>query len=451
MSYAPTPYQHNVLSVPEKFNLLLAGGRGGGKSVAAQMLILRHVEQYGAAARPLVVRETYKALAEFEDSLEALLIDAYGTVQHNRAEHIFRLNNGAVIELGQLDSSNAFKKFQGRSYSLLVCEEVGSVKEMRWLKMLKSNLRSAEDIPLRCVYTANPGGVQHAHLHQQYISRAPAFHPFEIEGETWVCCPSTLRDNPYLDHADYETKLRAACGHDQELARAWIEGDWNIARGAMFSDVIDQKKQMLPQAWPHPVKKPWRSFLSLDWGTAAPSVAYVCAIAPGDVSAHGILFPKRSLILLDELASCDFNSGDFNQGLRWPASVLAERISELCRTWNIPSNGVGDDAAGIEDSLITFMRQYRIYLDKPIKGRITGWSRMREMLHASKERTGQPGLWVSQRCKYWWATVPNLPRDEYRLDDVDTAAPDHGADSCRYAVMHASIPPARNGTIVGAF
>lgn len=39
----------------------------------------------------------------------------------------------------------------------------------------------------------------------------------------------------------------------------------------------------------------------MDWGSAAPSVTYVCLKAPGDVGR----FPKDSLILLDELATVD--------------------------------------------------------------------------------------------------------------------------------------------------
>lgn len=125
----PTPYQSTVLAVPEKWNLLLAGGRGGGKSMGALLLILRHVEKYGDKARPLIVRETHKAVQELEEQLDQLLSVAYGKgVRHNRAEHTFRLPNGAIVECGQLDGPNAYKKFQGRSFTLLVIDEFGLVR-----------------------------------------------------------------------------------------------------------------------------------------------------------------------------------------------------------------------------------------------------------------------------------------------------------------------------------
>lgn len=58
---------------------------------------------------------------------------------------------------------------------------------------------------------------------------------------------------------------------------------------------------------------------------------------------------------------------------------------------------------------------------------------MRRLLEAA----GKPdvaGLYVSRRCDYFWSTVPYLPRDPRRPDDVDSRGSDHGADACRYAL-----------------
>ena len=164
-----------------------------------------------------------KAVQELEEQLDALLSSAYGRgVRHNRAEHTFRLPNGAIIECGQLDGPNAYKKFQGRSFTLLVVDEFGLLRDRRWVDLLKSNLRAEEGVPLREIRTANPGGPLHAMIHHNYIARAPAWHPYEVDGETWVNCPSTFIDNPHVDQQDYRRRLLAACGNDEELARAWL-------------------------------------------------------------------------------------------------------------------------------------------------------------------------------------------------------------------------------------
>ena len=60
---------------------------------------------------------------------------------------------------------------------------------------------------------------------------------------------------------------------------------------------------------------------------------------------------------------------------------------------------------------------------------------MRGLLDNVKTRNGQPGMWISARCKYFWATVPFLERDPTRPEDIVTKGPDHGADAARYAVM----------------
>lgn len=440
---SPTPYQHAVLAVPEAWNLMLAGGRGGGKSTAALLIVLRHVEKYGEHARPLLIRETDKALEELESELDKLLTAAYGRgVRHNRADHIFRLPNGAAVELGHLAGPDAYKRYQGRSFTLLVVDEFGLFRDPRRVALLKSNLRAPDGIPLREVRSANPGGTLHAFIHLRFVAQAPAWHPFELDGETWVVCPSTLVDNPHLDHDDYTRRLRAACGNDEELLRAWLTGDWAIARGAYFAGSLDSAVHMLPVAWPYPVTKAFRPFLSLDWGSSAPSVAYVCLRAPGDIGP----FPKDSLILLDELATVHHN--DPNVGLGWPPGKLAEAIHEMCARWGVSAQGVGDDAAGLQDTLLSVLRDHRIYLQRPRKERVAGWAAMRERLHNAKERNGRPGMWVSARCKYFWQTVPFIERDPNRPEDVLTDGPDHAADAARYAVMH-SLHYVRSGRVIG--
>ena len=55
------------------------------------------------------------------------------------------------------------------------------------------------------------------------------------------------------------------------------------------------------------------------------------------------------------------------------------------------------------------------------------------MLDASKP--DRPGLYISRACRYFWETVPSLPRDPRRPDDIDTRANDHGIDSARYGAL----------------
>ena len=91
-----------------------------------------------------------------------------------------------------------------------------------------------------------------------------------------------------------------------------------------------------------------------------------------------------------------------------------------------------------------------IYVRLPRKQRVAGWAKMRELLHNAKINNGQPGMWISARCKYFWATVPFIERDPTRPEDVITTGPDHGADAARYACM-AVHDYARGGTHIGMY
>jgi hypothetical protein len=429
---APTKYQARVLAVPEAYNVFLGGGRGGGKSYCALLEVVRHVEQYRNKARPLVVRETYKAASELAETLHALLVTAYGqkAVRYNRAENTFRLGNGAVIEIGQLDGPSAYVKYQGRSFTLLVADELGTFRELRYMRLLRSNLRAPEGIPLRELRTANPGGIQHVALTREHrILQVPAWEPYDIDGETWVNAPSTFRDNPHLDGDAYERRLRAAVSGDEALLHAWIEGDWDIARGAFFGDVWAPSIHVLPIDF----RPPWairgnKTALGFDYGLAAPSVALLGVRTPGGDG----LFPAGSLLILDEVHSAD--PADPSMGLRWPPGKIAEAIRERCAHWNMRPYGVGDDAVGLDQSLLDVFRTEGVWMTKPRKGpgsRIAGWAKLRQRLANSVSRDG-PGLYVTGRCGLFLETFPTLPRDELRPEDVDTRANDHAADAARY-------------------
>jgi len=418
--------------MPEECNLLLAGGRGGGKSVAIHMLAIRHCEQYGFLAKVLIVRETYEALEQLENDFHSMCIDAYGDrVHRNKSEGSFTFPNGAVVRFAQLAEQKHYKKFQGKSFTLLIVDEYGEITNPKWIKLLVSNVRGPKAVKKRVIYAANPGGAQHGHLHFEYIAKAPAWTPFEKNGRYWVVCPSTWRDNPHIDQEEYLKNLKEACGNDEELFKAWDTGDWNIARGAYFAGALEESVHMLPNSrWPvQKLTSAWHPYVAMDWGAGAPCITYICAESPGVMG-----FPKGSLILCDELAICDKN--DLNEGLRWPPSKLADAVKQICERWNCPPEGVGDDAYGIEDSLLLTLQEHGIYLNKPKKERIAGWSKMRNMLVAAKERKGKPGLWISERCKYFWETVPFLQRDESYPEDLVTDGPDHGADAARYGVMN---------------
>lgn len=429
----PVPMRCLTVDSPNHMYLAGDGMIPTHNSVAIQLILLMHAERWGPLCKAIYIRETYASLQQIESDFHALVESSYGpgVVGHNKTEGMFTFPNGAVVQFGQLQDQSHYSKFQGQSFTLIVVDEYGLIKEPKWINLLFSNIRGPKKVPKRIVLAANPGGPQHGTLHYDWIAKAPAWNMYDRDGETWINCPGTYKDNPNLDQEAYLRKLKAACGNDEELFRAWQSGDWNISRGAYFAGCLDERVHMLSnQQWPiRKLTKDWIPFIGGDWGSGAPSVFFVAAESPG---IDG--FPKGSLILCDELATHEVN--DLSVGLHWPPSKLAEGIKDLCKPWDCPPEGVGDDAMGLEESLLNVLAEYGVFLRKPKKERISGWQAMRNLLTNAKEKNGKPGLWISERCKYFWRTAPFIQRDPKRPEDVDTHGNDHGIDAARYCCLN---------------
>ncbi len=431
-----SPFQGRVLSVPESMDLCLDGGRGGAKSHLMALLALRRSEEHREAARILYVRRTYKGLADFE----AITREVFGTVygpaaRYNAAEHAWRLPTGAYMELGQMDGPADYQKYQGRSFGLVMVDEAQQYADPSDVDRLRSNMRGPKGVPTRMVIAANPGGVGHHWITERLVFRGTPWRPFvePTSGRSFVRCPSTYRDNPFIDRDEYEASLRASCPDDPELLRAWLDGDWSVLRGAFFAGVLSEARSGVDPA-ALGVAAGWRKFVAHDWGSAAPSVTYLVARSPGVVG-----FPRGSLVLLDELHTARPNR--INEGMGWTVDRVADGIREMCAKWSARPAGCGDDAIFARargHAALTIADEFAqagVRLRPAGKGsRKRGWETVRRLM-ADAGSPDRPGLYVSRACDYFWRTVPYLPRDERDPEDLDSSAPDHGADAVRYACV----------------
>lgn len=434
----PTAFQQAVLTVPEHIDLFLGGGRGGGKTHGVLFIVTRHVETYGSHARVLVVRKNFPDLRDFEAEARYLFTAAYGKqVTYNGQDHMFRFANGATVQLEQYEGMADFSKFQGKSYSLICIEEAGQYPDPAPLDMLRSSLRSKAGIPCRMVLSANPGGSGHGWLNKRHVAGVSPWKPYQEQksGRQFVTAPSTLTDNPHLG-GDYAQQIEAATSTDPALQKAWLYGDWRIARGAFFGAVFDSQRNVV-DPWPNLPVDEWEYFIAGDHGSAAPCVFYVVARSFG-AKAHGKYYPAGSLVLVDEIA---FREKDtLNKGLGLTVPSMAQEVVAQCKYRGIQPKGCLDDAcfANHGSDRGTLAAEYRAHgiNCKPVmKGdRLTGWERMRRLL-ADAGKPDLPGLYISEACGYWLETVPYLDRSKNRPEDVDTTGPDHAADACRYACI----------------
>lgn len=440
----PSEFQKRVLGIPEGTDVFLGGGRGGGKSFAMALLILRHIELHQEKARVLVVRKTYRSLADFE--LVCRKVFAPAGASYNVNDHVWRFPQGGYIELGHLDGPRAYEGIQGRSFSEIYVDEAGMYASPVLVDQLRSNLRADAGVPVRMVLAANPGSVGTAWLSRRYVTSRVPWQPFveDNTGQVTVYCPSVYTDNEYLDHDDYRGQLEAACSYDPALLNSWLTGSWAGVAGAFFAHVLDEKRSAFGPWTPEEAEafikhRDNDAFLAHDYGVSAPSVTYVCVRSGGLQGPDGRFYPKGSLLLLDELATVV--PGSSTVGLQWTLPKLAEAIKELAGKWGISPEGVGDDAmfanhGHAAGSIADEFEYYSVRFKEARKGdRATGWEVMRKLLQQAGE-PDVPGLYVSRDCAYWLETVPFLERDPRKLNDVRTDGPDHAADACRYACFY---------------
>jgi hypothetical protein len=432
-------FQQRTLLLPEEFDVFLGGGRGGGKSYALALLALRHAEQYGAAARILYIRRTYKGLADFELICRDLFGGIYGAAaRYNASEHIWRLPNGGYLELGQLETHGDYSKAQGRSFTLLLIDEAGQYPDPALLDLLRSNLRGPKGMPIRTVIAANPGGVGHFWLAKRFVFRAKPWGPFieEKSKRMFVYAPSTFAGNQFIDREQYDEQLVSSCPGDPELLRSWREGDWTIARGAYFASVLDEARNAV-DPW-QTIPRGWETYLAHDFGSSAPSATYIVAKSPGGAGPDGKFYPRDSLVLVDELATCKRDRP--SEGLNWTVPILAEEIGAMCKRWKVQARGVADDAIFAQSghgagSIADEFTRYGVHF-RPAKkaDRLTGWNIMRRLLEDAG-KPDVPGLYITRAAEYFWSTVPYLARDQKRVEDVDSSGPDHAADAVRYGCL----------------
>jgi hypothetical protein len=263
---------------------------------------------------------------------------------------------------------------------------------------------------------------------------------------TWVTCPSTYLDNALNNGPDYLANLAIACGHDLELLKAWVSGNWQISRGAYFAAVMDNPRIRInwptPEGWGDWKPNDWKLYLSYDHGTASPAVAYVVGKSPGGLgpaepqAPGGRYYPAGSILLLDEYAS--HRPGDLGRGEGFTIPQLAVKIKELAARWRIPPKGPADDACfGDQGQKTTIAGEFSaegVTWRKAGKGRrAPRFQRMKSMM-SQAGKPDLPGFYVSSRCQYFWQTVPFLIHDPSDPEVPLKGPTDHAADSASYSL-----------------
>jgi len=241
------------------------------------------------------------------------------------------------------------------------------------------------------------------------------------------------------------------------LRRAWLYGDWDVTAGGAIDDLWDSTVHVVPR---FVVPSSWRIDRTYDDGSSHPFSVGWWAEADGteativlsDGTEYTFCPQPGSLIQIFEWYGCAKDEkGEFipNQGLKMSASNIAQGIIDReismmangwieSQPWPGPADNrirqVIDSELDTTEKLMSKKGVRWLESDKSPGSRVIGLQLIRDRLEASVKREG-PGLYFMSNCLASIETLPTLPRDEKKIDDVDTKAEDHVYDMVRYRAL----------------
>jgi len=300
---------------------------------------------------------------------------------------------------------------------------------------MRSRLRTAApDLPVYMRASTNPGNKGHAWVKKMFIDPAPpgdAFWATDIEtGETMTYpeghskqgqplfkrrfIPARLADNPYLTKSgDYETMLLSLPEHQR---RQLLEGDWDVAEGAAFSEF----KRSIHVVEPYSIPSDWARFRACDYGYGSFTAVLWFAVAPDEsLVVYRELYVTK--VLAEDLADMILN---IESGERIRYGVL----DSSC--WHRR----GDTGPSIAERMIVKGCKWRPS-DRSAGSRIAGKNEIHRRLQIDPY-TNHPRMTIFENCTQLIADLPTIPLDKSNPEDIDTKVKnDHTYDALRYGVM----------------
>lgn len=438
--WQPQPGPQTALIHCPVFEIFYGGARGGGKTDGMLGKFAIKASIYGEHCIGVFFRKTREDLREAIERSKQLYAPIGAHYQDQKHTWIFP--NGARLKFQYLESDKDAENYQGHSYTDLFFEELTHWATPEPINKLKATLRSAAGVPCQFHATGNPGGPGHNWVKARYIDPAP--NGFEILTEEFenpftkekvkldrVFIPAKLSDNKLLTEGDplYVAKLQQA--GSEQLVKAWLAGDWSIVDGAFF-DCWSSRLIIKPFEIPDY----WTRFRSFDWGSAAPFSCGWWAFSPEDfVTPEGVFIPRNAIIRYREW----YGAKGPNQGLKMVADEVAQGILE--REVEHIDYSVADPAIFSEDggpSIAERMSNHNVWFERADNRRVarngamSGWDQMRGRM---KGFDGNPMIFCFDTCVDSIRTIPTLPHDPRRPEDLDTTSEDHAADDWRYACM----------------
>lgn len=445
--WRPQPGPQTVLCQLPYDEMFFGGARGGGKTSGILGHWLKHADEWGAYAKGVLFRHTNPQLEEVKDQAKLLFekLDARYKDQNGKKMWVFP--NGARLMFSHLEYEKHAKDHQGKAYTWQGWEELTNWQSPSVVDRVSASLRSSHGVKCQWIGTGNPGGPGHNWVKDRFITPAPPLVPhYDSVKEVWrIFIPSKLTDNRILMESDpgYASRLKGT-GPDW-LVKAWLEGNWDIVAGGMFDDLWKDEVHAIS---PFKIPSHWKVERAFDWGSSRPFSVGWWTTADGNPvklpNGQVLYFYKGTKIRISEWYGWDGKTP--NKGLNLVDIDIARRAVQLEHAIE-QAHGVRIQEGPADPSIFAVVNGKSIGATLSAAGlhftaaatgpnsRVIGWETMRRMLKASLTHPMEaPGLFVFNSCRQFIRTVPTLPRDSSKIDDVDTESEDHIGDETRYAL-----------------
>lgn len=404
---------------------LYGGAAGGGKTAAIVAEAVTLALEYPGIPINLFRR----TIPELNKTIKAELVKqchAYLKAGHMRwqtqasAEHEGRayvFENGSSIILNYLDNDADMFRYQGAEMPVIGVDELTQFPET-WIDyLITRNRTSNHDWPVMFIAGTNPGGIGHGWVKKRFIDAAPAEKVFEVtlpdgSTKTRVFVPAKLDDHPDEKfRKDYNKQLQSIT--DPQLRRALRYGDWDVFAGQVFKEF----SRLIHVIDPFPIPAHWQRWRAMDYGNKNE----IGWLTQDPASERIYMYREYRTLEFVDIPTKSKLTKQFE---------AAENVSYGLADPSI-WNGQGDHNTGKSIA--------QMFIDEGINwmpannDRKAGLAVVHDYLSIQKD--GLPKLQFFSTCLSIIVTLPSLPYDKIKVDDVDTKADDHDYDMLRYGLM----------------
>lgn len=406
----PTPKQKEFLrAVKQNIYTLYGGAAGGGKSYILRwglvwLLIDWFVRTEIKGIRVGLFCEDYPSLDDRQISKIKMEFPEW-LGSYKESNHEFTLNNelgGGVICFRNLDNPS---KYLSSEFAAIAIDEL-TLNSRDVFDFLRMRLRWTGISDTKLIAATNPGGKGHMWVKDLFIDRnfTKEMQPL---ADKIAYIQARASDNPHLSQ-NYIDALNTL---PEKLRKAYLEGDWNIFEGQVFTEFRTEKHVIEPFEVPHH----WQRYRSMDWGYTKPYAVYSYAVDYDDV-----------LYVTGEWYGC--KPGLPDTGTQETAREVALKLKGIKDYHGVADPAIWQKIGHDGPPIGEIFANEGIYWTPADNARVDGLMQVHQRLKEGK-------LKIFSNCVHLIRTLPALTYDKIKVEDVDTKQEDHAYDAVRYMCM----------------